>query len=213
MKKLMTILFSSLFFVSTAYAGGMIGIKGGFGDLSGTRTSTGDASGAKSGSVDSEYGAVFAEITNVADSPISVGFEIVPMEGIIDTKSDTGTDTQVTVSDLMTLYILASKETEFGTLYGKVGYSSADLSAVSNYGHTLSDMSDAAEGPMVGVGAQFDVTNEYVSALINTVRLEATYARFDDLKITSTDEDGGAAENRTGDAELTTLSISLARSF
>ena len=211
MKKLMTILFSSLFFVSTAYAGGMIGIKGGFGDLSGTRTSTGDSSGTTSGSVDSEYGAVFAEITNVADSPISVGFEIVPMEGIIDTKSDTGTDTQVTVSDLMTLYILASKETEFGTLYGKVGYSSADLSAVSNYGHTLSDMSDAAEGPMVGVGAQFDVTNEYVSALINTVRLEATYTQFDDLKITSTD--GSNSAKRTGDAELTTVSLSLARSF
>ena len=211
MKKLMTILFSSLFFVSTAYAGGMIGIKGGFGDLSGTRTSTGDASGAKSGSVDSEYGAVFAEITNVADSPISVGFEIVPMEGIIDTKSDTGTDTQVTVSDLMTLYLLGAKEMDFGTIYGKVGYSSADLSAVSNYGHTLSDMSDAAEGPMVGVGAQFDVTNDYISALINTVRLEATYTQFNDLKITSTDGSNSAV--RTGDAELTTVSLSLARSF
>ena len=210
MKKLMTILFSSLFFVSTAYAGGMIGIKGGFGDLSGTRTSSGEASGAKSGSVDSEYGAIFAEI-NLADSPLSVGFELVPMEGVIDTKSDTGTDSQVTVSDLMTLYLLASKETEFGTLYGKVGYSSADLSAVSNYGHTLSDMSDAAEGPMVGVGAQFDVTNEYVSALINTVRLEATYAQFNDLKITSTDGSNSAV--RTGDAELTTVSLSLARSF
>ena len=210
MKKLMTILFSSLFFVSTAYAGGMIGIKGGFGDLSGERTSTGEG-GSKSGSVDSEYGAIFAEITNVADSPISVGFEIVPMEGIIDTKSDTGTDTQVTVSDLMTLYILGAKEMDFGTIYGKVGYSSADLSAKANYGQTLSNMSDAAEGPMVGVGAQFDVTNEYISSLINTVRLEATYTQFNDLKITSTE--GSNSANRTGDAELTTYSISLARSF
>ena len=211
MKKLTTILLSSLFFVSTAYAGGMIGIKAGMGDLSGERTSTGEG-GSKSSSVDSEYGAIFAEI-NLADSPVSLGFEIVPMEGVIDTKSTTGTDSHVTVSDLMTLYLLGSMETEFGTIYGKLGYSSADLSAKANYGQTLSNMSDAAEGPMVGVGAQFDVTNEYVSALINTVRLEATYARFDDLKITSTDEDGGAAENRTGDAELTTLSISLARSF
>ena len=44
-------------------------------------------------------------------------------QGVIDTKADTGTDSQVTVSDLMTLYVLASKETEFGTIYGKVGYS------------------------------------------------------------------------------------------
>ena len=210
MKKLMTILFSSLFFVSTAYAGGMIGIKGGFGELNGTRTSSGDSSGVTSGGVESEYGAIFAEV-NVADSPVSVGFEIVPMEGIIDTTDSTGTDTQVTVSDLMTLYLLASKETEFGTIYGKIGYSSADLSAVSNYGHTLSDMSDAAEGPMIGAGLQFDITNEYISALINTVRLEATYTEFEELKITSTDGSNSAV--RTGEADLTTYSISLAKSF
>ena len=72
-------------------------------------------------------------------------------------------------------------------------------------------MSDAAEGPMVGVGAQFDVTNEYISALINTVRLEATYAQFNDLQITSTEGSNSAV--RTGDAELTTVSLSLARSF
>ena len=210
MKKIITILFSSLFFVSTAYAGGMIGIKGGFGELNGTRTSSGDSSGVTSGGVESEYGAIFAEV-NVADSPVSVGFEIVPMEGIIDTKDDTGTDTQVTVSDLMTLYLLASKEMDFGTIYGKIGYSSADLSAVSNYGHTLSDMSDAAEGPMIGAGLQFDITNEYISALINTVRLEATYTEFEELKITSTD--GSNAAVRTGEADLTTYSISLAKSF
>ena len=210
MKKLMTTLFSSLFFVSTAYAGGMIGIKGGFGELNGTRTSSGDSSGVTSGGVESEYGAIFAEV-NVADSPVSVGFEIVPMEGIIDTKADTGTDSHVIVSDLMTLYVLAAMETDFGSVYGKLGYSSADLSATANYGQTLSNMSDAAEGPMVGVGAQFDVTADYISTVINTVRLEATHTMFEDLKITSTD--GSEVANRTGEADLTTFSISLARSF
>lgn len=207
MKKLMTIIFASLFLMSTAQAGGMIGVKAGFGELNGERTSTGEG-GSKTGSVDSEYGAIFAE-ANLADTPVSVGIELVPMEGIIDTKDSTGTDSQVTVSDLITVYVLAAKEMDFGSIYGKLGYASADLDPKANYGQTLSNFSDAAEGPMVGIGAQFEVP----TPIINVVRLEATHTMFDDLKITSTDEDGGAAENRTGEADLTTFSISLARSF
>ena len=210
MKKVMTILFTSLFFMSTAYAGGMIGVKYGTGTLEGKRTSTGDASGKTKDSLDSEYGAIFAEL-NLMDSPVSLGLEVVPMEGVIDTKDDTGTDSQVTVSDLTTLYLLAALETGFGSVYGKVGYASADLSAVSNYGHTLSNMSDAAEGPMVGIGAQFDVTADYISTVINTVRLEATYTEFDELKITSTEGSNSAV--RTGEADLTTVSISIGKSF
>ena len=210
MKKLMTIIFTSLFFASTAYAGGMIGVKVGNGELEGTRTSSGEASGATSGAVNSEYGAIFAEV-NLADSPVSLGIELVPMEGVIDTKSDTGTDSHVTVSDLMTLYLLASKETEFGSIYGKIGYATADLSAVSNYGHTLTNMSDKADGPMLGIGAQFDVTADMISTVIDTVRLEATHSMFNDLKITSTEGSNSAV--RTGEADLTTVSISLARSF
>lgn len=206
MKKLMTILFTSLFLASTAYAGGMIGVKVGTGELEGTRTSTSEASGVTSAAKNSEYGAIFAEV-NLADSPVSLGIELVPMEGIIDTKDDTATDTQVTVSDLITLYLLASKEMEFGSIYGKIGYATADLSAVSNYGHALTNMSKEADGPMLGVGAQFDVTADMISTVINTVRLEATHSMFDDLKITS------AGQPRTGDAELTTFSISLGKSF
>lgn len=201
MKKIITILFASLFLASVAQAGGMIGVKAGYGNLDGNRTSTTELSGVSSASVDSEYGAIFAEL-NLADN-IAVGLEVVPMEGIIDTKDDTATDSQVTVKDLRTLYVLASRDTDFGSIYGKIGYAHADLSVVSNYGHTISDASNSAEGPMVGIGAQFSLP----TPLINTMRIEGTYSRFDDLKITSNNE------KRTGDAELTTLSISLARSF
>ena len=58
-----------------------------FGELSGERTSSGE-SGASSGSKDSEYGAIFAE-ANLADTPVSLGIELVPMEGVIDTKDVT----------------------------------------------------------------------------------------------------------------------------
>ena len=207
MKKLISIVFTSLFFMSTAYAGGMIGVKVGNGELEGTRTSTGEG-GATTGAVNSEFGAIFAE-ANLADTPVSLGIELVPMEGIIDTKSSTGTDSQVTVSDLITVYVLAAKEMDFGSIYGKLGYATVDLNPKANYGQTLSDFSDSADGPMIGIGAQFDVP----TPIINTVRLEATYTEFGDLKISSKDEDGGATESRTGEADLTTISISLARSF
>ena len=202
MKKIITILLTSLFLMTAANAGGMIGIKAGVGDLHGKRTSSVDAKGgASSASVDSEYGAVFAEV-NLADN-ISVGLEVVPMSGIIDTKATTGTDSQVTVEDLKTLYFLASRDTDFGSVYGKIGYAHADLTVVANYGQTITNASDAAEGPMVGNGAQFSLP----TPIIDTMRIEGTYTNFNELKITS---DG---DKRTGDADLTTLSISLARSF
>jgi len=207
MKKIVTILMTSLFLMSAANAGGMIGIKAGVGSLEGTRTSNTELSGSKSDSVDSEYGAIFAEV-NLADN-IAVGIELVPLEAVIDTKSTTTTDSQVTVEDLMTLYVLASKDTSFGSVYGKIGYSSADLTAVSNYGLALTNASDKAEGPMIGIGAQFEVP----TPIINTIRLEATHTMFDELKISSTDDDSGGTENRTGEADLTTFSITLARSF
>ena len=207
MKKIVTILMTSLFLMSAANAGGMIGIKAGVGSLEGTRTSNTELSGSKSDSVDSEYGAIFAEV-NLADN-IAVGIELVPLEAVIDTKATTTTDSQVTVEDLMTLYVLASKDTSFGSVYGKIGYSSADLTAVSNYGLALTNASDKAEGTMVGIGAQFEVP----TPIINTIRLEATHTMFDELKISSTDDDSGGTENRTGEADLTTFSITLARSF
>ena len=64
MKKILSIIFSSVFLMSSAYAGGMIGVKIGHGELEGTRTSTHDSSGgAKSASRDNEYAAIFAEVS------------------------------------------------------------------------------------------------------------------------------------------------------
>ena len=207
MKKIITILITSLFFTISANAGGMIGVKAGLGDLEGTRTSNTEVSGSKTGSVDHEYAAIFAE-ANVSDM-ISLGFELVPLKGQISTKDDTATDSKVTVKNLKTVYVLASRETSFGSVYGKLGYSSADITPQSNYGHTFSDASDALEGPMLGIGAQFSLP----TPVINILRLEATHTMFDDVKVTSADVDGVNSETRTGEAELTTFSISLAKTF
>ncbi len=208
MKKILSIIFSSIFLMSSAYAGGMIGVKVGQGDLEGTRTSTFDGSGgSKSASRDSEYAAIFAEVS-LGDGPLSLGLEVVPMEAKIDADPGTSTDATAYIENLKTLYALFSVDTEFGAVYGKVGYSHADAEAKTNYGTTtLSNVSDSLEGPMIGIGAQFDVP----LPIINTIRLEGTYTEFDELQVTSVSND--STHTRTGDAELITFSISLARSF
>ena len=208
MKKILSIIFSSIFLMTSAYAGGMIGVKVGAGDIEGKRTTSFDGSGGNtSASRDSEYAAVFAEFS-INDGPVSLGLEVVPMEAKIDADPGTSTDATAYIENLKTVYALASFDTEFGAVYGKIGYSHADAEVKSNYTNTtLSDASDSLEGPMVGVGLQF----ESPLPIIDVIRLEGTYSEFNDLKVTS--KSGDSTHARTGDANLTTYSISIARSF
>ena len=207
MKKILSIIFCSAFLMSSAYAGGMIGIKAGTGDLEGKRTTSFDGSGGnKSASRDSEYAAIFAEFE--VNGPLSLGLEVVPMEAKIDADPGTSTDATAFIENLKTLYALVSVDTDFGAVYGKVGYSHADAEVKTSYGNTtLSDASDSLEGPMVGIGVQF----ESPLPIINVIRLEGTYTEFDEVKVTSASND--STHTRTGEAELFTYSISLAHSF
>ena len=207
MKKILSIIFCSVLLMSSSYAGGMIGIKAGSGDLDGTRTSTFDQSGgSNSASRDAEYAAVFAEFE--LTGPISLGLEVVPMEAKIDADPGTSTDATAFLENLKTLYALVSFDTNFGSVYGKLGYSHADAEVKTSYGNTtLADASDSLEGPMVGVGVQF----ESPLPIFNVIRLEGTYTEFDEVQVTSTSND--STHTRRGEAELVTYSISLAHSF
>ena len=209
MKRILSILLASSFLACSAYAGGMIGVKVGTGTVDGTKTvdpSHGIGSNT-TGSKDSEYAAIFLE-ANVSDR-VSLGIEIVPLEGIVDSNAAARSDTQVTVRDLKTVYALVP----FGDtpIYGKVGYGHADLSVVANYvTTTVGSASDSLEGPMVGIGAQFDSPIPF----LDVIRVEGTYYKFDELSITTTNTNGTAdTHTKKGDAELTTISLSLAKSF
>ena len=209
MKKILSILITSLFFTISANAGGMIGIKAGAGSLSGERTedaSHGVSTNA-SGSIDSEYAAIFAEVE--AGSLVSIGLEIVPLEAKIDTKATTTTDSTVTVENFKTLYALVPVGSN--GIYGKVGYSHADLSVKANYDSVVvNSSSDTLEGPMVGIGVQFDNPLPF----LDIIRVEGNYHKFDELKITTTNTTGTAQTTaKKGEADLMTLSISLAKSF
>ena len=209
MKKILSILLASSFLALSANAGGMIGVKVGSGSLDGERTvdpQHGVAS-SNTGSVSNEYAAIFAEFS--VNDMVSVGLEVVPMEGQISTKDATSSDTTVTVSDLITAYALVSiGDSPF---YGKVGYSTVDLAVDTNYTqNTVNSFDDSAQGPMIGLGAQFDSPIPF----LDVVRIEGTYHMFDEVEITTTNTTGTAdTHTKKGEAELMTLSLSLAKSF
>jgi hypothetical protein len=207
MKKILSILLASSFLALSANAGGMIGVKVGSGSLDGERTvdpQHGVAS-SNTGSVSNEYAAIFAEFS--VNDMVSVGLEVVPMEGQISTKDATSSDTTVTVSDLITAYALVSiGDSPF---YGKVGYSTVDLAVDTNYTqNTVNSFDDSAQGPMIGLGAQFDSPIPF----LDVVRVEGTYTDLGELSITTTDTNEDAT-TRKGEAELLTISLSLAKSF
>ena len=136
MKKLTILTFSILFTISTsAFAGGMIGVKYGNGDLEGNAKSYTAGSttyAAESGSKDNEFGAIFAEI-NIKESPISVGLEYVPFDADISLNGKSA-NVSANVGDYTTLYALAMKELDSVSVYAKLGYSMADIGTVKDAG-------------------------------------------------------------------------------
>ena len=206
MKKILSIIFSSIFLMtSAANAGGMIGFKAGVGELDGDRTVDGKF-GTASGSVSSEYAAIFAEF-EVTDM-FSVGAELIPMDAIIDTKSATSADSHAKISDHKTVYVLASIS---DVVYAKVGYSHADAKVTAKYDNTtIDDAPDDISGPMIGIGAQLESPIPF----LDVVRIEATYTDYGSMSITTTNLNGTTdTDTKKGEATQTTLTIGLAKSF
>ena len=211
MKKLTIIFISVLFTLTTsAFAGGMIGVKYGKGDLEGTAKSyvAGTTTyAAQSGSKDSEFGAIFAEV-NIKESPISVGLEYVPFDADISLNGKSS-GVSANVQDYTTLYALAMHELNDISVYAKLGYSMADIGKVkvNDTATTYVSQSGDLEGMMYGVGVQ---SKELPFGLV--ARAEYTFTEFDDISVTTT-SNGSAAVKKTADGDLTTLTISLAKSF
>ena len=215
MNKIVSILVGSLFFASSALAGGLVGVKVGNGDLEATKATIVNTpatlnEGAETGSVDSQYAAIFVESDQLSNSPVSLGLEFVPLTGVISASAKDHQDASVEVSNLKTVYALVTKETANGSVYGKIGYSHADIdNAKSSLGTTtVNSFSDALEGPMIGVGFQ---SPENSSGVI--FRAEATLTQFDDVNVRTTDSDGLVETKKANDIELTTFTISVAKKF
>jgi len=211
MKKITILLITAMFTLATsAFAGGMIGVKYGNGDLTGSSqayTSGSTSYGAESGSKDNEFGAIFAEV-NIKESPISIGLEYVPFDADISLNAK-NSGVSANVSDYRTIYALAMHELNEVSVYAKLGYSMADIGTIKSDSTTttVNSKSSELEGMMYGFGVQ---SKELPFGLV--ARAEYTFTEFDDISVTTT-SNGSAAVKKTADGDLTTLTISLAKSF
>ena len=209
MKKITTLICASLFAATSALAGGMVGVKYGVGEIEGTQnayTSGSTTYAAQTKKEDSEYGAIFAEIELPQVDGLSLGVEYVPYTATL-TVDGNSSDSHLELSEFTTIYGLISKDLNGVNTYFKGGYAMADIGNVkANYvGTTVNSHDDSLEGIMLGVGIQADL-----AALIG--RAEVTWTDFDSVKVNTT-SNGSAAVDKTGDAELLTFSVSLAKSF
>ena len=211
MKKLMVLITTAIFLATSAFAGGMIGVKIGKGDLEGTAksyTAGGTTYGAATGSKDNDFGAIFAEY-NVMESPISVGLEYVPFDADVslDGKSS---GVSANVGDYTTLYALAMQPVNDDvSVYAKIGYSQADIGSIKNTDTltTINSKSGELEGMMYGVGIQ---TQELAMGIV--ARAEYTFTDFDDISVNTT-SNGSTSVTKTASGELETFTFSIAKSF
>ena len=199
---------ASLLLTTSAQSAGLVGIKIGGGELNGENDAytAGDTNvAAQSGDVSNEYGAIFAEL-GLGDGPISVGVEYVPFEA--DIRLDKGESSSgANVSDATTLYALFGKEAGAGSVYLKAGYFMADVTVVQDAQTTVNSHDDKLEGPMIGIGFQSEANN---IGLI--FRGEVTYTELDSVSITTT-SNGSTSVKKTGDGDITTFSVGVAKSF
>ena len=208
MKKIINLLFgASLLFATSAQAENMVGVKLGIGELAAdanSYTAGSNTYSAESKTVDSPYGAIFFEVGAPQVDGLSIGLEYVPFTAHISLdkkESSTGAD----LDNYTTLYVQYMKEVTEGSVYVKAGMSQADISAVTNPSSTVVSQDSEITGTMLGVGFQREINGLFG-------RIEATHTELDDVSITTT-SNGSSSVKKTGSGDITTLSISIAKSF
>jgi opacity protein-like surface antigen len=209
MKKIISIVIASMLFSVTAYAGGMIGIKAGYGELDAKKlgyTAGGTTYAAQSTTVDSGYGAIFAEI-GVGSTPFSLGVERVPLDAVLSVDGNSA-DSSLTVSDMTTLYALGAFEVSDSLgVFVKAGYVNADIGSVKTRdGTTVNKFDDSLEGPTFGAGIQLGQQGGFIG------RLAYEYTDFDQVAVTTT-SNGSASVTKKAETEVSLISISVAKSF
>ena len=209
MKKIMTLVGASMFLASSVLAGGMIGLKIGTGDLEATKDSYTAGSttyAAQTKSESEQFGAIFAEVSLPMVEGLSLGLEYIPFTATV-TVDGNSSDSHLELSEHKTLYGLYMKEVGDVNAFVKAGYAQADIGNVkANYATTtVNSFDNSLEGPMIGVGLQKDL-----DSLVG--RFEITYTDYDDVSVTTT-SNGSSSVKKTADANLTTISFSVAKSF
>ena len=209
-----------------------IGLSGAYGNFEASGSQTKDSvKKNESGDADFPFASIFFEYNKTMSKEwdIAFGLDYIPFSAEIDDRSgaDTGGDLTGTVTgaantaanaaaagtksatlDLKnhtTVYIQPTYNLGNGlALFGKVGYSHADLEITSRNTATGSSLNkkDDLEGYLVGLGVQKNIDKTMF------VRFEANYTDYD--TVTYTNSSGTAF---SADPELWTAKISIGKSF
>jgi len=197
-----------------------IGLSGSYGNFEAKGNQQKDGV-TKNESSDADFGfaSIFAEYNKTMSKEwdVAFGLDYIPLSTEIDSRSDTDTDiatgqnitgtrsATLNLKNHYTAYIQPSYNLGNGlALFGKVGYSHADLeiksTPLSNQG-TLNRKEDL-EGYLVGVGIQKNIDKTMF------VRFEANYTDYDTVTYTNS-----SGTRFTADPELWTAKISIGKSF
>ena len=198
-----------------------VGISAAYGNFDGEARETNvTAKAAKSGDADFPFASIFAEYSTTLDKSwkLAIGLDYIPLETEIEsmTRSSTSlnaagaagsgnTTATMELKNHATLYIQPSYMIDQTlSVFGKVGYSQADLNITSSNAATGSSLNkkDTLEGYLVGVGIQNNISKTAF------VRLEANYTDYDDVTYTNT-----TGTKFTGDGTLMAAKISIGTSF
>ena len=198
-----------------------VGISAAYGQMEAEGTETNvTAKAKKSGDANFPFASIFAEYNVVIDKSwnMIVGLDYIPISTEIEdtSKADTnlgaaGASTTGTkkakleLENHATLYLQPTYSLGDGlSVFGKVGYSHADLQVTSSNTSTSSTLNkkDDLEGYLVGFGVQKNIDK-------NTfVRFEANYTDYDTVTYTDTN-----STKFTAEPELYSAKISIGKSF
>lgn len=198
-----------------------VGISAAYGQMEAEGTETNvTAKAKKSGDANFPFASIFAEYNVVIDKSwnMILGLDYIPISTEIEdtSKADTnlgaaGASTTGTkkakleLENHATLYLQPTYSLGGGlSVFGKVGYSHADLEVTSSNTSTSSTLNkkDDLEGYLVGFGVQKNIDK-------NTfVRFEANYTDYDTVTYTDTN-----STKFTAEPELYSAKISIGKSF
>jgi opacity protein-like surface antigen len=199
-----------------------IGLSGSYGNFEASGSETnGGVKKNRSGDADFPFASIFVEYNKTMSKEwdVAFGLDYIPFSAEIDDRSgadvggdlNEGTTTQGTKSATLdlknhaTLYIQPSYNLGDGlAVFGKIGYSHADLKITSRNTATGSSLNkdDTLEGYLAGIGIQKNIDKTMF------VRFEANYTDYD--TVTYTNSSGTIF---TADPEMWTAKISIGKSF
>lgn len=222
MKNIIAIIMGGLFLFTSVFADSTnVGIKLGASTIAAKGTSTtNDAAKVTHAEKEANFTlpSIFVERqfdTSGAFS-LAIGLDLVPMSAEVGKLGGgDGFDATLTAEDLITGYISPMYAVnDKTTVYGKLGYSHADLeftdikrqASTGTKGPASTDKpSKALMGPVFGIGIQMKSES---SNLFSAVRLEASRTTFDQIKHTNSN-----SKKLTADAEMDVISFQLVKSF